>query len=905
MTVTAADQSISFTSLPAITYGGTDTPLSATATSGLLVAFTTSGSCSVVSGALHATGAGSCTVTAAQAGNANYNAATNAVQTFTIAARALSVTAQNATRVFGVANPTFTGTITGVVNGDAITASYATTATISSVAGTYAIVPTVTGASLANYTVTPTNGTLTITPAPTNLAANTPSTIVSGGNLGTVTATVVDGGGQTATSSSAVITALITGPNGYSQSVSGTASNGVASLNMSSLVLTTAGNYTVAYSSPGLIGITSPVTVTPGAAAKIAAVVPSSVVSGGNPGTIPVTIQDTNNNTVTSSSAPVTITVTGPNGYSQTVNGTAVNGVANVNLSSLTLTTAATYTVTTTSPGITGSTSPLTVSAGAASKIVTIVTNSIVAGGNLGTLSSTIQDANGNTVTGSSTAVTVTITGPNGFSQTVPGQVVNGILTLDLSGLSLTTAGSYTVTVSGAGLTSSTSIVTVTPGAAAKIVLGTVVTPITSGQTLGTVAATIQDVNGNTATAFNGPVTATLTGPGGFSQAVVGTAVNGLVSLNLSSVSATAAGSYLVTATAPGLTPATAPITVNAASQTIPLPSLPNLTYGAGSTTLPAASSAGLPIVYTITGPATLNGSSLTITGAGTVTVTATQAGNASHNPTSTSVSFVVVPAATTTTLTTSSGVATSGTPVTLTAQVGSANGTPTGTITFLNGSTVLGTATISPGGSASLTLSSLPTGGLSLTAAYSGDNNYVASNSAAQITSVQDFGIAAMSGTPSASIVPGTAAGFTLQLTPGASGFSSLITLTATGLPAGATYSFSPATVTPGSTPTGTVLTVQTSKPVLLVRNVSTVGITFALLLLPFGISRKSREVMKKARAINIIAGILLLAGMAGLTGCGTNNGFFGEAAHSYTITVTAVSGTLSHSTTVVLNVQ
>jgi hypothetical protein len=189
--------------------------------------------------------------------------------------------------------------------------------------------------------------------------------------------------------------------------------------------------------------------------------------------------------------------------------------------------------------------------------------------------------------------------------------------------------------------------------------------------------------------------------------------------------------------------------------------------------------------------------------------------------------------------------------------------------------------------------------------AAYSGDTNYLGSSSVAQIASIQDFGIAAMSGTPSASIVPGTAAGFMIQLTPGASGFSSMITLTATGLPAGATYSFSPATVTPGSTPAGTMLTVQTSKPVLAARNVSTLGITFALLLLPFGISRKSREAMKNARVINIIAGILLLAGMAGLTGCGTNNGFFGEAAHSYTITVTAASGTLSHSTTVVLNVQ
>jgi hypothetical protein len=41
------------------------------------------------------------------------------------------------------------------------------------------------------------------------------------------------------------------------------------------------------------------------------------------------------------------------------------------------------------------------------------------------------------------------------------------------------------------------------------------------------------------------------------------------------------------------------------------------------------------------------------------------------------------------------------------------------------------------------------------------------------------------------------------------------------------------------------------------------------------------------------------------GLTGCGSGNGFFGEAPASYTVTLTATSGTVQHSTTVTLNVQ
>ena len=48
--------------------------------------------------------------------------------TLTINPAPLTVTAANASRVYGDPNPTFTGTITGIKNGDNITAVYATTA---------------------------------------------------------------------------------------------------------------------------------------------------------------------------------------------------------------------------------------------------------------------------------------------------------------------------------------------------------------------------------------------------------------------------------------------------------------------------------------------------------------------------------------------------------------------------------------------------------------------------------------------------------------------------------------------------------------------------------------------------------------------------------------------------------
>ncbi len=105
------------------------------------------------------------TVTGSSA--SNYQVVMNA-GTLTISpssAQVLTVTANNASRVYGAANPAFSGTMTGAQNGDTFTESFATTATTTSAVGSYAIVPSVTGTNLGNYTVTIVNGTLTINQA--------------------------------------------------------------------------------------------------------------------------------------------------------------------------------------------------------------------------------------------------------------------------------------------------------------------------------------------------------------------------------------------------------------------------------------------------------------------------------------------------------------------------------------------------------------------------------------------------------------------------------------------------------------------------------------------------------------------------------------------------------------------
>ena len=79
------------------------------------------------------------------AGNTDYSAATPIAVNLTINQATLTITANNATKIYGTANPTFTGTVTGQQNGDSLTESFSTSATLSSPVNTYAIVPSVTG----------------------------------------------------------------------------------------------------------------------------------------------------------------------------------------------------------------------------------------------------------------------------------------------------------------------------------------------------------------------------------------------------------------------------------------------------------------------------------------------------------------------------------------------------------------------------------------------------------------------------------------------------------------------------------------------------------------------------------------------------------------------------------------
>ena len=121
--------------------------------------------------------------------------------TITVNPAPLTVTAANASRTYGSANPALTATATGSVNGDVITASATTSATASSAVGTYSIVPSAAGTNLARYTVNSVNGTLTVTQAAAATAISSSATTVVTGTSITFTVTVTSAASGTPTGS--------------------------------------------------------------------------------------------------------------------------------------------------------------------------------------------------------------------------------------------------------------------------------------------------------------------------------------------------------------------------------------------------------------------------------------------------------------------------------------------------------------------------------------------------------------------------------------------------------------------------------------------------------------------------------------------------------------------------------
>ncbi len=199
VTLTKATQTINFGALATKTYGDPTFNVSATATSDLSVSFSIlSGPATINGNAVTITGAGTVVVRASQAGDSSYGAASDADQSFTVGKAALTVTANNQSRSYGAANPTFTASYSGFVNQDTASAlsgepSLTTTAHPGSDIGSYPITAGVGTLSAANYDFTFVDGTLTVNKAATSAALASSLAPASFGQAITLTATVSSG----------------------------------------------------------------------------------------------------------------------------------------------------------------------------------------------------------------------------------------------------------------------------------------------------------------------------------------------------------------------------------------------------------------------------------------------------------------------------------------------------------------------------------------------------------------------------------------------------------------------------------------------------------------------------------------------------------------------------------------
>jgi sugar lactone lactonase YvrE len=299
--------------------------------------------------------------------------------------------------------------------------------------------------------------------------------------------------------------------------------------------------------------------------------------------------------------------------------------------------------------------------------------------------------------------------------------------------------------------------------------------------------------------------------------------------------------------------------------------------------------------------------------GAHTLTATFSPADTASYGtPSPATVILNVAQAGSITALSASSSSVLPGQSITFTAQVHSSmTGTPTGSVSFYDGTTLLGTSILN-GGTASFSTTTLAADvSHAIGATYTGDTNFSASSSestvSVTVSSSQSFDLDTTA-IPDQAIAPGGAAAFGILVSPLNVVFPGVVTFTVTGLPPGATGSFSPASLPANSGAQTVTLTVQL--PAVAKLNLPTPRhsgyAAFALLFLPlFGTRRMRRTARKLGRGTSIALFLLITLGaMVGLSGCG-GNGYFGQQQKSYTVTVTATSGSVQRSSNFTLRVQ
>ena len=342
--------------------------------------------------------------------------------------------------------------------------------------------------------------------------------------------TIQDAGGNTVTSSSAVITATISAGGTIVGTNTATAVNGVATFSNLGSAGVAGTAYTITYTSGGLTVATQVVTVSAGAAGRLALTRLSVGAASGAAFAVQpqVTIQDTAGNTVTSSSALVIATISAGGTIVGTNTATAVNGVATFSNLGITGIKGIAYTITYFTIShlpnyLTTVTQVVNPSVGAATKLAVLRLS-------VGTASDAafttqpqvvIQDTGGNTVT-SSAVVTAAFSAGTTLG-TLTATASNGVATYTGLGVK-DTIGSHTITYSSPGLTSVAETFTLTFGVATKLVVTTsAVGGVASAVDFPTQpAVTVQDSANNTVTNHTGNVGVAITANSGTTTCTLG-----------------------------------------------------------------------------------------------------------------------------------------------------------------------------------------------------------------------------------------------------------------------------------------------------------------------------------------------------------------------------------------------
>jgi hypothetical protein len=332
---------------------------------------------------------------------------------------------------------------------------------------------------------------------------------------------------------------------------------------------------------------------------------------------------------------------------------------------------------------------------------------------------------------------------------------------------------------------------------------------------------------------------------------------------------------------------------------TITWPTPANIVFGTALSATQLNASASVPgsFIYSPTAGTVLS------VGPHTLSATFSPTDTTDYTTATATVILTVIPATPAIALTSNANPVFLSNPVTFTATITSLATPPTGTIVFMDGANQIGSGTVSSG-VATFTTSSLSNAIHAITAVYSGDASYGPASSPVLSENVVDFTLASVGS--GASTVPATAvASYPIAVTPvGGSAMPGAIAFTVTGLSLGSTASFSPATLSAGSAATTITLNVQLPGKAALESpprpfKGSSLPIALCLILLPF-----AARLRKAARRWGNLAALALVgAALAvGLNGCGGGGSLKSQ---SYSLTVTATSGNLSHTLPLTLTVK